>query len=70
MTRRAARLTMAAVTALGITAALAPSAGAITKKKATQVALKALNPARVKGRVVVFGLPQALARGSRVTENA
>lgn len=58
------------VAAIGLGASLAPAAGAITKKRAVQVALKALKPARVQGRVVVFGLPRPLPRKTRVWEAA
>lgn len=46
----------------------AQPAGAMTRTRATRAALAALDPARLRGPVVVFGMPGPLRRGSDVIE--
>jgi hypothetical protein len=47
---------------------LAGSSNAIPRKRAVVIALKALAPTKVKGSVVVYGLPTPLAAGTIVSE--
>lgn len=60
---------MAALAVAAFLTAMAPAtAGAISRKQATRIALKALKPERHRGRVVVFAERSPLPAGSRVFE--
>jgi hypothetical protein len=58
---------IAACTVAGGLAVAAP-AQAISRKAAEQLAIRTLRPARAHGRIVLFGLPAALRRGSVVAQ--
>lgn len=63
---RAAFVLLAVFVAAGL--AFARPAGAVSKPAAQKAALAALGAAKVKGPVIVFGLPKPLPKGSAVSE--
>jgi len=62
------RVLAATVLVGAISLALAPASRAITHTAAVKVALRALQPGKLKGPVKVFSLPQPLPRGQFVYE--
>ena len=62
------RIAIAVVVCLAAASVLAGSSNAIPRKRAVAIALKALAPTKVKGSVVVYGLPTPLPAGTIVSE--
>src|SRR2546429_7882869 len=66
--RSVPRLPIALAALLALPGWLSPPAAAISRKQATRVALRALQPERERGLVVVFALRTRLAAGALVAE--
>src|SRR5262249_35286480 len=63
-----ARVAIALLVCVGAASVLAGSSNAVPRKRAVAIALRVLAPTKVKGSVVVYGLPTPLAAGTVVSE--